>query len=381
MNSNTPLDSRQAAQRGGARRSSVATKRKKSPPALSGFSLGELAARFGCTVRGDADARVTHVSTLQDADATAIAFVANPKYLRFLAETRAGAVIVPAEYADKCPMPALIARNPYATYARIAQLLHPLPAAARGKHPSAVVDSSARLDRSASVGPGCVVGADVELGPNVVLGPNCIVMAGARIGAGTRLTARVTVCDGVSIGERCIVHPGAVIGSDGFGNAPDRGTWIKIPQLGTVRIGDDVEIGANTTIDRGTLQDTVIEDGVKLDNLIQVAHNVRIGAHTAIAACVGIAGSTSIGKHCVIAGKVGIADQLEICDGVTILAMTAVSGSIRKPGVYSGAIGMDEVSSFRRSAARFRQLDEMARSLRELRKIVQPAASETAGAP
>jgi UDP-3-O-[3-hydroxymyristoyl] glucosamine N-acyltransferase len=170
------------------------------------------------------------------------------------------------------------------------------------------------------------------------------------------------------------VHPGAVIGSDGFGNAPDRGTWVKIPQLGAVRIGNDVEIGANTTIDRGTLSDTIIEDGVKLDNLIQVAHNVRIGAHTAIAALVGIAGSTTIGKHCVIAGKVGIADQLEICDGVTILAMTAVSHSIRSPGVYAGAIGMDEATNFRRSAARFRQLDDMAKSLRDLKKAAQPSS-------
>jgi len=269
-------------------------------------------------------------------------------------------------------MPVLIARNPYATYARIAQVLHPVPAAPPGIQASAVVDPTARLDAGVSVGPGCIVGADVHLGRNVVLGPNTIVMDGARIGADTRLTARVTICMDVSMGERCIVHPGAVIGSDGFGNAPDHGTWVKVPQLGSVRIGNDVEIGANTTIDRGTLHDTVIEDGVKLDNLIQVAHNVRIGAHTAIAACVGIAGSTTIGKHCVIAGKVGIADQLEICDGVTVLAMTAVSASISKPGVYSGAIGMDDVASFRRSAARFRQLDDMARSLRELRKIVQP---------
>jgi UDP-3-O-[3-hydroxymyristoyl] glucosamine N-acyltransferase len=176
----------------------------------------------------------------------------------------------------------------------------------------------------------------------------------------------------VRIGERCLLHPGVVVGSDGFGNAPDNGVWVKIPQLGSVQIANDVEIGANTTIDRGTLQDTVIEEGVRLDNLIQVAHNVRIGAHTAIAAGVGIAGSTKIGKHCVIAGKAGIADNLEICDNVTVLAMTAVGGSIRTPGVYSGAIGMDEVSRFRRSAVRFRQLDDIAKDVRQLKKIVQP---------
>jgi len=271
-----------------------------------GYSLGELAERFGCTVKGDADVRLTHVASLQDADEEAIGFIANPKYLPLLESTRAGAVILSPQHAQHSQIPALIARNPYATY--------------------------------------------------------------ARIGDNTRLVARVTVCADVSIGQRCILHPGVVVGSDGFGNAPDNGSWVKIPQLGSVQVGDDVEIGANTTIDRGTLQDTVIEEGVRLDNLIQVAHNVRIGAHTAIAALVGIAGSTTIGKHCVIAGKVGIADQLEICDGVTVMAMTAVGASIHKPGVYSGAIGMDEVTKFRRSAVRFRQLDEMAKDIRALKK-------------
>ena len=261
----------------------------------------------------------------------------------------------------------LIARNPYATYARIAGLLHPTGEVEPGVRPSAMVDSGARVDPSASIGSGAIIEADVEIGANVVIGPDCIVMRGASIGAHTRLIARVTLCERVSVGERCILHPGAVVGSDGFGNAPDAGSWVKIPQLGSVQVGNDVEIGANTTIDRGTLDDTVVEDGVKLDNLIQIAHNVRIGAHTAIAALVGIAGSTKIGKHCVIAGKVGIADQIEICDHVTILAMAAVAGSIRQPGVYSSAIAAEEVSRFRRNAARFRHLDEMARELRQVR--------------
>jgi UDP-3-O-[3-hydroxymyristoyl] glucosamine N-acyltransferase len=347
----------------------------KADTVAPGFSLGELAARFGCQVQGDLGVRVTHVATLQDANAQALAFVANPKYLPLLAQTRAGAVIVSAENAAKCPMPALIARNPYSVYARIASLLHPPAIAAPGVHPSATIDPTAQIAPSASVGAGCVVEAGARIGPDVVLGPHCIVMLGASIGSQTRLIARVTVCAKVRLGDRCILHPGAVIGSDGFGNAPDAGTWVKIPQLGSVVIGNDVEIGANTTIDRGTLNDTVIEDGVKLDNLIQIAHNVRIGAHTAIAACVGIAGSTTIGKHCVIAGKVGIADQVDICDGVTIMAMTTVGGSIRKPGVYSGAIGMQEVSEFRRNAARFRQLDAMAKELHRLGKLQGAAAS------
>ena len=334
----------------------------------AGVSLGELAERFGCSVQGNASTRLTHVSTLEEADAQAITFIANAKYLPLLESTHAGAVILSAQHAANSPIPALIARNPYATYARVASVLHPVPAAKPGVHPTAVVERGVRLEAGVSVGPGCMIEEGAWLGANVVLGPHCVVMRNARIAADTRLVARVTVCADVTIGERCIVHPGAVIGSDGFGNAPDQGAWVKIPQLGSVRIGNDVEIGANTTIDRGTLKDTVIDEGVRLDNLIQVAHNVHIGAHTAIAALVGIAGSTTIGKHCVIAGKVGIADQLEICDGVTVLAMTTVGASIRKPGVYSSAIGMDEVTKFRRSAARFRQLDEMAKEIRALNK-------------
>jgi len=334
----------------------------------SGFSLAELAERFGCTVKGDSSVRLTHVSTLQNADSEAIAFIANAKYLPLLESTHAGAVVLSPQHAAESPIPALVARNPYATYARIASVLHPVPAAKPGAHPTAVIARSARLEAGVSVGPGCVIEEGASLGANVVLGPHCVVMRNARIGANTRLVARVTVCADVSIGERCILHPGVVVGSDGFGNAPDNGAWVKIPQLGSVQVGNDVEIGANTTIDRGTLTDTVIEEGVRLDNLSQVAHNVRIGAHTAIAALVGIAGSTTIGKHCVIAGKVGIADQLEICDGVTVLAMTAVGASIRKPGVYSGAVGMDEVAKFRRSAARFRQLDELAKDVHALKK-------------
>lgn len=341
--------------------------RRTSEP---GVSLGELAQQFGCTVRGDSSVRLTHVSTLEDADSEAIAFIANPKYLPLLASTHAGAVILSAQNAQTSPVPALIARNPYATYARVASVLHPLPAAKPGVHPTAVIARGVMLEAGVSVGPGCVIEEGASLGADVVLGPQCVVMRNARIGANTRLVSRVTVCAEVSIGERCIAHPGAVIGSDGFGNAPENGAWVKIPQLGSVRIGNDVEIGANTTIDRGTLKDTVIEDGVRLDNLIQIAHNVRIGAHTAIAAMVGIAGSTTIGKHCVIAGKVGIADQLEICDGVTVLAMTAVNGSIHQPGVYSGELGMDEARKFRRNAARFRQLDEMAKDIRALKKTI-----------
>jgi UDP-3-O-[3-hydroxymyristoyl] glucosamine N-acyltransferase len=329
-------------------------------------TLGELAVRFGCVLRGDSQMRVTHVASLQEATSDAVAFIANSKYRRFLPAARAGVVILEPELASQCPVPALLTKNPYAVFARIAAILHPIPPTKPGIHPSAVIDASAKVDASAAIGPHCVVGAKTRIGARVTLGPGCIVLNEASIGDDTRMVARVTVCERVTIGERCIVHPGVVIGSDGFGNAMDSGAWVKVPQVGGVRIGNDVEIGANTTIDRGAIDDTVIDDGVRLDNLIQIGHNVRIGAHTAMAAGVGIAGSTTIGKHCMLAGKVGVAGQLEICDNVILMGRATVSGSISKPGSYSGTLGLEESHSFRRNAARFRQLDKMAKQLSKL---------------
>lgn len=333
------------------------------------FTLGELAVRFGCTLKGDPDTRVSRVATLEDAGPDAITFLANPKYRRFLAQTRAGAVIVEPRLADACPGAALLGANPYAIYARIATLLHPAPAAAPGLHPSAVVDASARIDPTAAVGPRAVIEAGVVVGPRAVVGPGCVVMQGATVGADTRLVANVTLCHDVSIGERCLLHPGAVIGADGFGLAPDRGEWLKVPQIGSVRIGNDVEVGASTTIDRGAIQDTVIGDGVKLDNQIQIGHNVRIGAHTAIAGCTGISGSAVIGARCMIGGMVGIAGHLTICDDVMVTGQSFVSSSIRKPGYYSSGLPIDESARFRKNAARFYQLDDMARQVRRLRRL------------
>jgi UDP-3-O-[3-hydroxymyristoyl] glucosamine N-acyltransferase len=330
------------------------------------MTLGELAVRFGCELRGDPNARVARVAALQSAGPDAVSFVANPRYRQYLADCRAGAVILDAASAPQCPVPVLIAKNAYATYARVAALLHPPAPVEAGVHPSASVDLTAQIDPTASVGAQCAIGAGVHIGPRAVIGPSCVVLGDAHIGADTVLKARVTICERAHIGERCILHPGVVIGADGFGFAPDGGAWVKVPQVGAVRIGNDVEIGANTTIDRGAIDDTVIEDDVKLDNQIQIGHNVRVGAHTAMAAGVGIAGSTTIGKHCMIAGKVGITGQIEICDNVIVNGHTTVSGSILKPGSYSGAIGMEETRSFRRNAARFRQLDAMAKQLRQL---------------
>jgi UDP-3-O-[3-hydroxymyristoyl] glucosamine N-acyltransferase len=258
------------------------------------LSLGELAVRFGCELRGDPATRIEQAGTLS-AGAGVIGFVASTAYRDELKRTQVSAVVLDARLAEYSPVAALISPNPHATFARIAALLHARPSAPPGIHPSAVVDAAAQIDPSAHIGPYCIVGAGAQVGPRVQVGPHCIIGAEASLAADVQLVARVTLGPGVRIAERCILHPGVVVGSDGFGYAREGPAWVKVPQLGSVRVGQDVEIGSNTTIDRGALGDTVIEEGVKLDNQIQIAHNVVVGAHTAIAACVGIAGSTRIG--------------------------------------------------------------------------------------
>jgi UDP-3-O-[3-hydroxymyristoyl] glucosamine N-acyltransferase len=332
------------------------------------LSLGELAIRHGLELRGDPDARVTRVGTLQDAGPDAVSFLANPRYRKHLGSTRAGAVVLEAALAEQCAVAVLISRNPYASYARIAADLHPAPAFAPGIRAGAIVDPTADVAADACVAPGAVIEAGARIGPGAYVGPNCVVGAGTEVGAGSRLVASVTLCGGVRLGKRVLVHPGAVIGGDGFGLAREPEGWIKVPQIGGVIIGDDVEVGANTTIDRGAIGDTVIEEGVKLDNLIQVAHNVRIGAHTVVAGCTGISGSTTIGRNCTIAGAVGIGGHIEIPDGTVVTGMSMVSHTIRKAGVYSSAVQFDEAATFRRNNARFKQLDRMARRIAELEK-------------
>jgi UDP-3-O-[3-hydroxymyristoyl] glucosamine N-acyltransferase len=329
-----------------------------------GLSLGELAVRFGCILKGDPDLRVSRVAALETADASAVTFLANPRYRRYLQQTKAGVVVLDPKLADACPVNALLAKNPYAVYARIASLLYPPPGAPAGRHATAIVDDSAQVDPSASIGPHAVIGPNVKIGARAVIGPGCVVMDGASVGDDTRLTANVTLCQGVIVGSRCLFHPSTVIGADGFGLAPDQGEWLKVPQVGTVRIGNDVEVGACTTIDRGAIDDTVIGDGVKLDNQIQIGHNVRIGDHTAIAGCAGISGSAVIGKRCMIGGMVGVAGHLTICDDVVITGKSFVSGSIRKPGYYSSGLPVDETPRFRKNAARFQRLDDFVREVR-----------------
>ncbi len=328
--------------------------------------LADLAVRFGCELRGDPDALVERVAPLQDAGPGSISFLANPRYRRHLPHTRATAVVIDAASAAECPGNVLVAQNPYATYARIAQLLYPEQAVAAGRHPSSIVEPGADVDPTAWIGPNAFVARGARVGRRVSIGPGSIVLQDVEIGDDTQLVGRVTLCGGVRIGARCILQPGCVIGADGFGHAPDVGGYVKIPQVGNVVVGNDVEVGSNSTIDRAAIGSTVIEDGVKIDNLVQVAHNVRIGAHTVIAACVGISGSTTIGKRCMLGGMVGIAGHLDICDDVGLSGRTTVFKSISKPGVYSSSLWADEAKHFHRNALRFNRLEELARRVRRL---------------
>jgi UDP-3-O-[3-hydroxymyristoyl] glucosamine N-acyltransferase len=339
------------------------------------LTLGELAVRFGCELRGNPDLRIDRVGTLEGGPG-AIGFVASRAYVAALRETLNTAVIVDARLAPQSPVAALVSNNPHATFARIATLLHPEPPATPGISPSARLAPDAKVHPSASVGEYCVIGYGTTIGAGATLGPMCIVGAGVQIGEHTRLHARVTIGDRVTIGPRCIVHPGAVVGADGFGNARDGAGWVKVPQLGGVNVGADVEIGANTTIDRGALDDTVIEEGVKLDNQIQVAHNVVIGAHTAIAACTGIAGSTRIGKRCMIGGGTGITGQITIADDVVVSGFGMITRSITAPGFYSSVIPVEEARTWRRIVGRIKRLDSMAARLTALEGNAPEAASE-----
>jgi UDP-3-O-[3-hydroxymyristoyl] glucosamine N-acyltransferase len=334
-------------------------------------TLGQLAARFGLVLRGDPGLSVSGVATLRDASPGSITFLANPRYRRYLGETRATAVIVDEPAAPDCAVAALVTRNPYAAYARIAAFLHPQPVLPAGVHPSAVVDPSATVAASAHVAPMAVVEAGATIGERAVIGAGSVVGANAVIGADTRLAARVTLYPGVRLGERCIVHSGVVLGADGFGIAQDTDGWVKVPQLGSVRIGNDVEIGANTTIDRGAIEDTVIEDDVKLDNQIQIAHNVRIGEHTAIAGCVGIAGSASIGKYCRIGGSAGILGHLQIADYVEVSSFTLVGKSIKERGSYCGIYPFSSTQNWRKNAAQVRHLDELADRVKQLEQQLE----------
>lgn len=322
------------------------------------IALGELAVQFGCELRGDPAVRIAAVATLAAAGPGTLCFLANARYRPQLALTHASAVVLDAASAASCPaaVAALVSANPHAAFARIATLLHPPAVAPAGVHASAVVAPGVELPASAHVGAFAFIGAGAVIGERALVGPHCVIGAGVHVGADSRLVARVTLLPGVRLGARALIHPGAVLGADGFGYARDGAQWVKVPQLGGVCVGDDVEIGANTTIDRGAIEDTVIADGVKLDNQIQIGHNVQIGAHTAIAACTGVSGSTRIGARCMIGGATGINGHIQICDDVMISGMAMVTRPITRPGVYGGGFPAEPARSWRHLVARLRLL-------------------------
>lgn len=330
------------------------------------YRLSEIVARLGGRVLGQTETRVSQVATLETAQPAHISFLTNSKYRGQLANTRAGAVILGEADADATGLPRIISDNPYAYFAKVSALLNPLPDVVPGIHPSAVIGAGAKIDATASIAATAVIGEGAAIGPYSVIGEGCYIGRDVTVGSHARLYPRVVIYHDCVIGDNLIAHSGVVIGADGFGIAMDEGRWIKIPQIGRVVIGNDVEIGANTTIDRGALDDTVIEDGVKLDNQIQVAHNVRIGAHTAIAGCVGIAGSTTIGRYCLIGGSAGILGHLKIADHVEIAAFTLIGKSIHEAGSYAAIFPFAKTEDWRKNTVHLRHLDELVKRVKAL---------------
>jgi UDP-3-O-[3-hydroxymyristoyl] glucosamine N-acyltransferase len=335
------------------------------------LKLGQLAEFLGATLRGDAEKAITGLATLQEAGPAQLSFLANPQYRKYLADNKAGAVLLKAADAEGYTGDALVVADPYLAYARISHLFDPKPKAAAGVHPTAVVAADAQVDPSASIGAFAVIESGACIGPAVTVGAHCFIGARSVVGEGGWLAPKVTLYHDVRIGKRVVIQSGAVLGGEGFGFANEKGVWQKIAQIGGVTLGDDVEVGVNTAIDRGALADTVIGNGVKLDNQIQIAHNVQVGDNTAMAACVGISGSTKIGANCMLAGGVGLVGHIEICDGVFVTGMTMVTRSITEPGAYSSGTAMQPAAEWRKSAARIRQLDDMSRRLQQVEKRVQ----------
>lgn len=332
------------------------------------YTLADLAEHVGANLSSGHDCIVTGVATLQSAKQGDVSFLANSHYKKFLVSSNATAIVLSQQDSEHCSAHVIVCADPYLAFARIATLLHPEEISRPGLHATAVIAGNALVDPTASIGAHCVIESGAIIGGEATIYPGCVIGRNAKIGNNCRVMANVTIYKECEVGSGCLIHSGAVIGADGFGIAPSKSGWVKVPQLGRVIIGDDVEIGANTTIDRGALGDTVIGDGVKLDNLIQIAHNVKIGDHTAIAACTAIAGSTSIGRNCVIAGAVGIVGHLEIVDGVTVTAMSLVTKSLTEPGVYSSGWGAQPQSSWQRQVAGLRRLPNFMRRLRGLGK-------------
>ncbi|MEM1112423.1 MAG: UDP-3-O-(3-hydroxymyristoyl)glucosamine N-acyltransferase [Pseudomonadota bacterium] len=336
------------------------------------YTLGELAQRLGLSFSGDAERSLSGLSTLAAAGPDDLSFLANRRYATQLSETLAGAVILQAEFVDQCPSDCLIAEDPYLAFARLSGLFDRSPKQAAGVHPSATVADGASVDESASIGPQAVVEEGAVLGPDVTVGALAYIGHNCEIGKGCIIHAGASVQHSVRMGRYCVIHPRAVIGGDGFGFAPGPDGWEKIHQLGGVLLGECVEVGACTTIDRGALADTVLEDGVIVDNLVQIAHNCHIGKNTAIAGCSGLAGSTIIGANCTLAGGVGVVGHVEICDNVHVTGMTMVTKSITEPGSYSSGTPMTSTRDWKRNAVGFAQLDAIRRRLKALEQSQHP---------
>lgn len=333
--------------------------------------LGELARQLDLKLMGDPDQPIHAVASPASATTHTLCFLQSMSYLNQLQESDCSAVIVPVDFKQELPGKSLLyADNPQLTFVRVINILQSLAPEKPSRliHASAQIEPSAEIAKNVAIGANSIIGSNVKLAEGVTIGAACIIEQGCVLGANSTLHARVTLCHGVAIGQDVILHPGVVIGSDGFGLVYDQGKWVKIPHLGSVRIGDQVEIGANTTVDRGALDDTEIEKGVKLDNLIQVGHNVIIGENTAIAACVGIAGSAKIGKNCKISGGVAVLGHLTIADDVTITAMSMVTKSIAKSGTYSSGTPLMENRLWHRNNARYKSLDNLAKSISSLKK-------------
>jgi UDP-3-O-[3-hydroxymyristoyl] glucosamine N-acyltransferase len=335
------------------------------------YRLEDIVARFGGNILGNAEVLISQISTLDSAQAHQIAFLANTRYRAQLDATQAGAVILGAADAEATTIPRIVCANPYAYFAKLSAFLNPLPQAVAGIHPSAVIGKEAKIAPGTEIGANVVIGDGAQIGCNSVIMAGCSIGAGVVIGENARLYPRVVVYHDCILGNNLIAHSGVVIGADGFGIAMEEGRWLKIPQIGRVVIGNDVEIGANTTIDRGALDDTVIEDDVKLDNQIQIAHNVHVGAHTAIAGCVGVAGSTTIGRYCRIGGSAGILGHLQIADYVEVSSFTLVGKSIKERGSYCGIFPFSTTQAWRKNAAQVRHLDELADRVKQLEQQIE----------
>ena len=334
-------------------------------------TLGEIAEEIDAKLEGDPDCKITNVAALHDAGAGDLSFLANRRYYPFLKTTRASAVVLAEEDAPGCSTAKLVSGDPYLSYAKAARFLNPPVDFSPYIHPSAVVYENANIPAGCFIGANSVIGKDVSIGDKTYIGPGCVIGEKVVIGGHCRLHANVTLLDRIEIGERALIHPGVVIGADGFGIANDGGEWLKIPQLGSVIIRDDVEIGANTTIDRGALGNTMIEAGVKIDNQVQVGHNTKLGAHTAVAGGVAFAGSVKVGKRCMIGGASAIAGHIEIADDVVITGMSGVSNSIKKAGVYSSGIPITDNKTWRKNMIRFKQLDKIVKRFFELENNIK----------